>query len=197
MLIGILALALPIGVMGSSFNRNYSKFHGRIEDSLKSSTNVAGLNSIAADMEEKDMVYELNSEVVVTAEDDDDSGGESDGYFESDDGSRRSVNRSTGKCIELSSHSDSVLHAPKDMNLQYASGESIERAKEETIQSISATTRTPRTDVAKDESKVEGIEVAIKHDQSYKISNKQIRERLQILSSEIGFLMKALDDKEE
>jgi hypothetical protein len=70
MLIGILALALPIGVMGSSFNRNYAKFHGRIEDSLRASENVSGMSSI--DMRDANMVYELNNEVVVRAKDGED-----------------------------------------------------------------------------------------------------------------------------
>lgn len=69
MLIGILALALPIGVMGSSFNRNYQKFHGKVEDNIKTRVNAADLSSIELEIQDIDMVYELNNEVLVGGED--------------------------------------------------------------------------------------------------------------------------------
>jgi hypothetical protein len=69
MLIGILALALPIGVMGSSFNRNYAQFHGR-NDALNSSENASEVSSVASNVTEG-MVYELDNEIVMVEEDED------------------------------------------------------------------------------------------------------------------------------
>lgn len=64
MLVGILALALPIGVMGSSFNRIYSKFHGKNDSQML----WPGDTSQARHSSNGDvggLVCELNDEVVI------------------------------------------------------------------------------------------------------------------------------------
>jgi len=194
MLIGILALALPIGVMGSSFNRNYSKFHGKIEDSLRSSTNVTGLSSVAADME-KDMVYELNSEVVVKAKDPGDGDGVNDyevDYME-DEGSEK-IPSESGSGVEMSQpHSTKLI--PDEISLEYANCDVIEKVKSEEKShsrrsSISSHGEELKMEVTKvcDEP---GREVPLK------LSNKEIRARLQGLNLEIEYLMKALNENDE
>ena len=179
MLIGILALALPIGVMGSSFNRNYAKFHGTIEDNLRASQNVADMNSF--DLKEV-MVYELNNEVVVRGTDDDDEGIGGD-----DDSEKENSLKLTG-AIGMASTSTATLSCQ---------GSSADDEKVGVKDTANINSEKDQSGETEDSTKLINDTKYSPANLSDKLSNKEIRERLQMLSGEINFLMNALGDNDD
>lgn len=179
MLIGILALALPIGVMGSSFNRNYAKFHGSIEDSMRTSQNVSGMPCL--NLKDGDVVYELNNEVVVRGhsdedDDDDDSASGKDIFDDSPDNSKGAIGMTSNSTV--AAFYDSVLPDNKKNKSGGSMGEGEDVNSEHDQTKVNAKMKKSSTS-------------------SNKLSNKDIRKRLQVLSGEISFLMNALDDNNE
>ena len=199
MLVGILALALPIGVMGSSFNRNYAIFHGKGENGSDASQNVQDLDSSEIVLSDEIILYELNNEVVVRAQSNEDGSAD---FVECDDDSHigdigmtsfMSVNALEDEMsddnspqndenapVEESHKSDLVIHGEET--------KMSEHSKEDVISDDSARDR-----------KTNPVSLTYPFDEKSKssaLSKGDIRKRLEVLSCEIQFLIKALESNE-
>ena len=176
MMMGILALALPIGVMGSAFNRNYAKFHGKIEDSLRASVNVEDMSSDAS-VQGEEMLYELNNEIIVRVEEQGD-GKEGD-----------------GNCDEHSAR-DQGSTLPSRASAESTGGTGGPDTDRDQLESLSNGVAGTTTDKEIELPSCRDKQTIGTHTPC-KLTNKEIRERLKCLSGEIGLLMEALEDNDE
>lgn len=154
---------------------------------------MAGLSCMTAEMEQEDMVYELNSEVVIRT-----TGSESgSGQWSDCERDQSDLDEETKQVAMTSRQQQSsrLLILNSEDNEREEESDSSERNVD--IRKETALSRTNTGEDVKEEIKVEEIKVDITPPNSLKLSKKDIQERLKSLSDEIIILMRALEELDE